>query len=120
MTTKRLIALMFAICCLGVPAFSQTTEQPTPTPTPKPQTEHFTAVAMLSRAPATTATWIDIRIFRYSSNARTQQMAGALVDGGQDALVKALEKAKVKIEKGKLDIEYLGMEPIRLANLRKY
>lgn len=136
---------------------------------------------------------------RYSSNARTQQLASALVEGGQDALVKELEKAKtighvslssrigafdlklirsrktptgrrvigvsdrpigfleaygagrstdyqvgilvldlkmnkkgkevgegmliyaskVKIEKGKLDIEYVGMEPIRLANVRK-
>ena len=27
--------------------------------------------------------------------------------------------SKVKIDKGKLDIEYVGMEPIRLANVRK-
>jgi len=27
--------------------------------------------------------------------------------------------SKVKIENGKIDIEYVGMEPIRLANVRK-
>jgi len=31
-----------------------------------------------------------------------------------------LYAAKVKIEKGKLDIEYVGMEPISLTNLKKY
>jgi hypothetical protein len=31
-----------------------------------------------------------------------------------------LYAAKVKIENGKLDIEYVGMEPIRLTNLKKY
>jgi hypothetical protein len=31
-----------------------------------------------------------------------------------------LYAAKVKIEHGKLDIEYVGMEPIRLPNLKKY
>jgi len=197
--TKRLIVLLFAISCVASTAFSQTTEQPKSTPTPKPKSEHFSAVASLSRAPATTAKWVDVRVSRYSSNARTQQMANALVQGGQDALVKELEKAKtighvslssrvgafdlklirsrktptgrrvigvsdrpigfleaygagrstdyqvgilvldlkmnkkgkevgegmliyaskVKIEKGKLDIEYVGMEPIRLANVSK-
>ena len=31
-----------------------------------------------------------------------------------------LYAAKVKIENGKLDIEYVGMEPISLTNLKKY
>ncbi len=196
---KKILVLLFAICCLGVTAFSQT---PTATPAakPKPKVEHFTTVAMLSRAPATTASWVDVRVSRYSSNSTTQRMANVLVEGGQEALVKELEKAKtighaslsrrvgafdlklirsrktptgrqiigisdrpigfleayagnrstdykvgmivlnlktnkkgqeigdgmllyaakVKIENGKLDIEYLGMEPIRLTNLKKY
>ena len=194
---KRVFGLLFAICCVTSTVFSQTTEQSKPTP--KPENEHFGAVASLSRAPATTARWVDVRLYRYSSNARTHLMAHALVDGGQEALVKELEKAKtigrvslsnrvgafdlklirsrktptgrriigvsdrpigfleayggsrsmdyklgilvldlkldkkgkevgegmllyaskVKIEKGKIDIEYLGMEPIRLANVRK-
>ena len=197
--TKRIVGLFFAICCLAVTAFSQT-PTPTPAPKPKPKVEHFTAVAMMSRAPATTASWVDVRVSRYSSNATTQRMANVLIEGGQDALVKELEKAKVighaslskrvgffdlklirsrktptgrqvigvsdrpiafleayagtrsedykvgiivlnlktdkkgkevgdgmllyaskvKIEKGKLDIEYVGLEPIRLTNLKKY
>jgi hypothetical protein len=196
---KKILVLLFAICCLAVTAFSQT---PTPTPAakPKPKVEHFTTVAMLARAPATTASWVDVRVSRYSSNSTTQRMANVLVEGGQEALVKELEQAKtighaslsrrvgafdlklirsrktptgrqiigisdrpigfletyagnrstdykvgmivlnlktnkkgreigdgmllyaakVKIENGKLDIEYLGMEPIRLTNLKKY
>jgi len=52
---KKILVLLFAICCLAVTAFSQT---PTSTPAskPKPQAEHFTAVAMLSRAPLLSAT----------------------------------------------------------------
>ena len=193
---KKAIVLLLGMCCLAVTAFSQTAEQPKSLPAPKP--EHFSAVASLPRARTVTA-WVDVRVSRYSSNSRTQQMANALVEGGQDELVKALEKAKtighvslssrvgafdlklirtrktptgrriigvsdrpigfleayagsrssdyqvgilvidlkrnkkgkevgegmliyaskVKIENGKLDIEYVGMEPIRLANVRK-
>lgn len=193
---KKAIALLFGMFCLAVTAFSQTTAQPKSLPAAKP--EHFSAVASLPRARTATA-WVDVRVSRYSSNSRTQQMANALVEGGQDELVKALEKAKtighvslssrvgafdlklirtrktptgrqiigvsdrpigflevyagsrskdyqvgivvidlkrnkkgkeigegmliyaskVKIENGKLDIDYLGMEPIRLANVRK-
>ena len=196
---KKILVLLFAICGLAVTAFSQT-PTPTPAPKPKPKVEHFTTVAMLARAPATTASWVDVRVSRYSSNSTTQRMANVLVEGGQEALVKELEQAKtighaslsrrvgafdlklirsrktptgrqiigisdrpigfleayagnrstdykvgmivlnlktnkkgqeigdgmllyaakVKIENGKLDIEYLGMEPIRLTNLKKY
>lgn len=197
--TKRLIGLLIAICCLSLTAFSQTTEQPKPKPKPKPKVERFTAVASLPRSAAMTA-WVDIWINRYTSNATTQRMAAVLVEGGQDALVKELEKAKtighaslsrrvgafdlklirsrktptgrqiiavsdrpigfleayggsrsmdyklgivmldlkrnkkgkevgegillyaskVKIENGKLEIEYIGLDPIKLRNVRKY
>ena len=197
--TKRLIGLLLAICCLCLTAFSQTREQSKPpTPKSKPKVEHFSAVASLPRSPTRTA-WVNIRINRYTSNATTQRMAAVLVEGGQDALVKELEKAKpighaslsarvgffdlklirsrktptgrriigvsdrpigfleaygggrsmdyklgivvldlktnkkgkevgegillyasqVKIENGKLEIEYLGMDPIKLRNVRK-
>ena len=90
--TKRL-SLLLAICCLSITAFSQTTEQSKPAPKPKPKAEHFSAVASLPRSPARTA-WVDIRINRYTSDATTKRMAAVLVEGGQDALVKELEKAK--------------------------
>lgn len=195
---KRIVVLLFAICCLAVTAYSQT-PTPSPAPKPKPQAEHFSMVASLPRSQTTTA-WADVRVSRYTSNATTQRMAGLLVEGGQDALVKALENAKpigraslsnrvgffhlklirsrktptgrriigvsdrpigfleaysggrsldyklgivvldlktnkkgkevgegvllyaseVKIKKGKLEIEYLGMDPVKLRNVRKY
>ena len=198
--TKKIFVLLFAICCLAVTTFSQTpTPTPAPKPKPKPQAEHFTMVASLPRSQTTTA-WADVRVSRYTSDATTQRMAGLLVEGGQDALVKALEKAKpighaslssrvgffdlklirsrktptgrriigvsdrpigfleaysggrstdyklgivvldlkinkkgkevgegvllyaseVKIKEGQLEIEYLGLDPIKLRNVRKH
>lgn len=195
---KRIFGLLFAICCLSVTAFSQT---PTPTPKPKskPKVERFSAVARLPRSPTRTA-WVDVWVSRYSSNATTARMANVLIEGGQEALVKELEKAKtighaslsmrvgafdlklirsrktptgrqiigvsdrpigfleayagsrsmdykvgiivlnlkrnkkgkevgdgmllyaakISIEKGKVHIDYVGMDPISLVNLRKY
>ena len=196
----RVLVLAFAICCLSVRAISQTATPPQPAPVPKPQPEHFTAVASFPRA-ATTTAWADVRITRYSSDATAKRLAALFLDGGQDALVKALEKlkpigkaqlshkvgffylklirsrktptgrrviavsdrpigfleaynsgrsmdyqmgilvmdlktnkkgkevgqgqliyaAKVKInKKGKLEIEYLGIDPMNLRNVRKY
>lgn len=90
--TKRL-RLLLAICCLSVTAFSQTNEQSKPAPKPKPKVERFSAVASLPRSPTRTA-WVDIWINRYTNDATTKRMATVLVEGGQDALVKELEKAK--------------------------
>jgi hypothetical protein len=50
-------------------------------------------VASMPRS-ATTTAWADVRVKHYSSDATTKRMAAALVEGGQDALVKELEKAK--------------------------
>lgn len=196
--TKRFTGLLFSICCLSLTGFSQMTEQSQPAPTPKPKAERFSAVASLPRA-ATRTAWIDIRIDQYTSDDTTQRMAAVLVEGGQDAVIKELEKAetighasvsmrigafdlklirsrktptgrriigvsdrpigfleayrggrtmdyklgiivldlktdkkgkevgegillyasKVKIENGVLDIDYVGMAPIKLKNVRK-
>lgn len=91
--TKRLIGLLLAICCVSISAFSQTTEQSKPAPKPKPKAERFSAVASLPRNQTRTA-WVDIRINRYTSDATTKRMAAVLAEGGQDALVKELDKAK--------------------------
>ena len=195
---KRLVFLLLAMCSLIITVFSQTAEQSKPVPTPKPKVERFSAVASLPRA-ATRTTWVDIRINGYTSDDTTHRMAALLVEGGQDALVKELEKAepigsaspsmrlgafdlklirsrktptgrriigvsdrpigfleayrggrtmdyklgivvldltrnkkgkevgegillyasKVKIENGALDIDYVGMDPIKLRNVRK-
>jgi hypothetical protein len=116
--TKRVIGLLLAICCLSLTAFSQTTEQskPAPTPKPKPKVEQFSAVASLPRSAARTA-WVDFRIYRYTSNATTQRMANVLVEGGQDALVKELEKAKT-IGHASLSMR-LGAFNLKLIRSRK-
>ena len=88
--TKRLIGLLLTVCCLSFTALSQTTESK-PKPTPKPKTEQFSAVASLPRSPTRTA-WVDFRINSYTGET-TQRMAAVLIEGGQDALVKELEKA---------------------------
>src|SRR5258705_7555899 len=48
---KKRIGLLFAICSLGVAAFSQTpTPSPTSAPPDQPKPEHFTMVASLPRS----------------------------------------------------------------------
>ena len=89
MNTKRYLALSFGICCLSVTGFAQSTSKPE-----KPKPEHFAAVAYLPRGAARTASHVDIRIKGYSTDAETQQLAATLIDRGQDALMKALEKMK--------------------------
>jgi hypothetical protein len=114
--TKRVIALLFVICCIAVTAFSQTAA-PTPAPAPKFKPEHFSAVASFARAPATTASWVDVRVQRYTSNATAQKMAALLIEGGQDALVKALEDAK---SIGKVQLSgRVGFFDLKLIRSRK-
>ena len=92
--SKRALVLTFAICCLSVSAFSQTTPPvPVPAPIAKPKPEHFSMVASFPRT-ATTTAWADVRITHYSNDATAKRLAALLVEGGQDALVKALEKMK--------------------------
>jgi hypothetical protein len=195
---RKFIGLLAAICCLSITALSQTAEPSKPTAKPKPKAEQFSAVATLPRS-ATRSAWVNLRFDRYTSDATTKRMAAVLGEGGQDALVKELEKAKrighaslssrigffdlklirsrktptgrriiavsdrpigfleayggsrsmdyklgivvldlkrnkkgkevgegillyasqVKIENGKLEIEYVGMDPIKLRNVRQ-
>jgi hypothetical protein len=74
-------------------------------------------VASFPRAAATTATWADVRITRYSSDATTKRLAALLVEGGQDALVNALEKMK-PIGKASLSHK-VGFFDLKLIRSRK-
>jgi len=112
--SKRALVLAFAICCLSVSALSQTAAPPTPLPKPKP--ELFRAVASFPRA-ATTTAWADIRITHYSSDATTKRLAALLVEGGQNALVKELEKLK-PIGKASLN-QRVGFFDLKLIRSRK-
>jgi len=114
--SKRALVLAFAICSLSVRALSQTAAPPTPTPLHKPKPEHFRAVASFPRA-ATNTAWADVRITRYSSDATTKRLAALLIEGGQDALVKALEKLK-PIGKASLS-QRVGFFDLKLIRSRK-
>jgi hypothetical protein len=75
---------------------------PPPSPQEKPKKEQFAANAYLPRGAgrrmvgAGTLTPVDIHIDEYSSDDEAKRMASALIDGGPDALHKALEDAKPK------------------------
>jgi hypothetical protein len=114
--SKRALVLAFAICCLSVTAISQTAAPPTAAPVPTSKPEHFTAVASFPRA-ATTTAWADVRITRYSSDATTKRLASLLVEGGQDALVTALEKLK-PIGRASLN-QRVGFFDLKLVRSRK-
>jgi hypothetical protein len=113
---KRALVLALAIFCLSVTAISQTAAAPAPTPVPKPKPEHFAGVLSFPRA-VTTATWADVRINHYSSDATAKRLAALFLEGGQDALVDALEKLKPI---GKASVSgRVGFFDIKLARSRK-
>jgi len=58
----------------------------------KQESEHFAASAYSMNRGARMVN-VDIRVKEYTDNERTQQFASALVEGGQPALTKSLEKA---------------------------
>lgn len=82
MNLKRIVPLIVVMLCSMGGAFAQ--EE-------KPKSEHFgaTAYSMSRRARMVS---VDIRVKAYTDNATTQRLAGTLVEGGQVALTKALEK----------------------------
>ncbi len=58
----------------------------------KGKTEHFGASAY-SMSRGARMVQVDIRVKAYTDNEKTQQLASLLVEGGQEALTKALEKS---------------------------
>lgn len=81
MSLKKIVLLIIVILCATSVGFAQEEAKP----------EHFgaTAYSMSRRARMVS---IDVRVKRYSDDETTKHLAGALFEGGQDALVKALEK----------------------------
>ena len=80
MNSNRIVTLLAIILCSSVSLFAQES---------KP--EHFGATAY-SMSRGARMINIDIRIKSYTDDATTKHLAGALFEGGQDALTKALEK----------------------------
>jgi hypothetical protein len=84
MLIKRIVPLTLVMLCTTVGVFAQET--------PKPKPEHFSASAYSMQRGARMVS-VDIRVKQYTNNEDTNRFAGALIEGGQDSLVKLLEKA---------------------------
>ena len=84
MNPKRIVTLILVILCATINVLAQ--EETTG------KTEHFGASAYSMNRGARMVN-VDIRVKAYTDNEKTQQFASALVEGGQPALTKALEKS---------------------------
>lgn len=82
MSPKRIVAPILIMLCATINVLAQEERE----------TEHFGASAYSMNRGARMVS-VDIRVKAYTDNERTQQFANVLVEGGQDALTKALEKS---------------------------
>jgi hypothetical protein len=83
MNSNRILPLIAFVVCASAVVFAQEEAKPKP--------EHFGASAY-SMSRGARMVNVDVRIKSYTDDATTKQLATALVEGGQDALTKALEK----------------------------
>lgn len=84
MSLKRIVTLVLVTLCATIVVVAQDEK--------KQETEHFGATAYSMNRGARMVN-VDIRVKEYTDNERTQQFANVLVEGGQQALTKSLEKA---------------------------
>ena len=84
MSLKRIVTLSLVILCAAIVVGAQEEK--------KQESEHFGASAYSMNRGARMVN-VDIRVKEYTDNERTQQFATALIEGGQPALTKSLEKA---------------------------
>jgi len=84
MNLKRIATLILVLLCATIVVVAQDEKKQEP--------EHFGATAYSMNRGARMVN-VDIRVKAYTDNERTQQFASALIEGGQQALTKSLEKA---------------------------
>jgi len=84
MSLKRIVTLILFTVCATIVVVAQEEK--------KRESEHFAASAYSMNRSARIVN-VDIRVKEYTDNERTQQFATALIEGGQPALTKSLEKA---------------------------
>lgn len=90
------IAFCFLCLCLAGAAPSSPAPAPPPAQEEKPESEKFGALAYLPHGGRRATANVDLYIKGYTSDEEAKLMAGALLDGGPDVLLKALEKADDK------------------------
>src|SRR5919109_138202 len=90
----------FFIGCCVVAVLALTLSMPAPAQEQKRESEKFSALAYMPHGagPAMVGAGarmnVDLYVNDYTSDAEAKSLAGALLEGGPDALLKALEKAK--------------------------
>ena len=84
MNPKGIVIPILVILCATINVLAQEET--------KGKTEHFGASAY-SMSRGARMVQVDIRVKAYTDNEKTQQLASLLVEGGQEALTKALEKS---------------------------
>ena len=84
MNPKAIVTLILIVLCTTINVLAQEETEG--------KAEHFGASAYSMNRGATMVN-VDIRVKAYTDNEKTQQFAIALVEGGQKALTKALEKS---------------------------
>ena len=84
MSPARIVTMILVIFCATINVLAQDEAER--------KTEHFGASAYSMNRGARMVS-VDIRVKAYTDNEKTQQFASALVEGGQEALTKALEKS---------------------------
>ena len=84
MSLKRILTLILVMLGTTIVVFAQEEK--------KQETEHFAASAHSMNRGARMVN-VDIRVKAYTDDDKTQQFASALMEGGQTALTKALEKS---------------------------
>ena len=84
MILKRTVTLILVMLCATIVVGAQEEK--------KPESEHFGAAAYSLNRGARMVN-VDIRVKEYTDDEKTRQFASALVEGGQQALTKSLEKA---------------------------
>ncbi|MGB7924566.1 MAG: hypothetical protein WCF57_15100 [Pyrinomonadaceae bacterium] len=89
---KTIMAVVCCLLCLCLAGASG----PTPAQVEKQKSEHFSALAYMPHGGRRTTANIDLRIKSYTTDEEAKVMGAALLDGGPEVLLKALEKADSK------------------------
>jgi len=94
--------IFFIVCLLIVGSVGISVATPAQDEEKQPKKEKFGALAFMpagagpAMVGAGTRVNVDIHVNSYTSDAEAKSLAGALLEGGPDALLKLLEKAKSK------------------------
>ncbi len=118
---KIITGIAFCLLCLCLAGAAEPAAGPAPPLAPaqeeeKPESEKFGALAYMPHGGRRTTANVDLYIKGYTSDEEAKLMAGALMDGGPEVLLKALEKAD---DKGRITLTgRVGFYDLKLVRSR--